>query len=63
VTQCDKREAECFCIRTTRHKIHRCECGGSWVYGDDGQMQPRTLPGGYTDVWRAIDRYLFGWDR
>lgn len=55
---CDAKESECVCNRVGRHKIHRCECGGSWVYNADSLMQPRSWPGGETDMWRAFDRML-----
>ena len=56
---CEAREADCRCNRTARHKIHRCDCGGAWVYDKDGHMLPRLFPGGDANLFDAIER-LFG---
>ena len=53
---CDRREADCACARSGRHTIHRCDCGGAWVYNSEGNMVPRTFPDGETNLWRALDR-------
>ena len=58
MSKCEAREAECVCNRETRHKIHRCDCGGSWVYDENGTMVPRSFPGGETDMWAAFDNLL-----
>lgn len=61
MTTCEAREAECKCVRETRHKIHRCDCGGAWTYNEAGEMVPRAFPGGETNLWRAMDRLLDPW--
>ena len=57
--KCEAREAECVCIRETRHQVHRCDCGGEWTYNENGQMIPRSWPGGDKSLGAAMDR-LFG---
>jgi hypothetical protein len=56
--RCGKRESECVCERTARHKIHRCACGGSWVYNEAAAMVPRTYPGGHKNALSALYRML-----
>jgi hypothetical protein len=45
---CGEKEAACFCELEPGHDgPHKCVCGGSWTWDDDGRFVVVDMPPGF----------------